>query len=102
MRPSWRMKLNMARAAVVIFWHNYVGWSAVWAWNHSIGWVFLRAALPYQRVLQSVGGPDMVRLLLDVHGYQMLVNGLFNGDPDRHFLLPLRPPLFHQHSLLHL
>ncbi|KAJ3373121.1 hypothetical protein GGF31_001109 [Allomyces arbusculus] len=81
MRPSWRMKLKMARAAVVIFLRNYVGWSAVWAWNHSIGWVFSRTALPYPRVLQPVGGPDMVRLLLDVHGYQMLVNGLFNGDP---------------------
>ncbi|KAI9187677.1 hypothetical protein H9P43_002068 [Blastocladiella emersonii ATCC 22665] len=89
--PSYR---TLARGAVHMYWNQYVGWYAAWAWNHTVGAATSRLAVSYPVVAPPpLDGESLVASLFAVHGHQLLVDGFFNGDPHPGNILLSRSPV---------
>jgi aarF domain-containing kinase len=75
--PSPKLVLGIAR----MYLNRYVTWYAVWFWNHSAAWIVPKFQLQPPQVVKSLDGASLLATVIQVHGHQLLIDGMFNGDP---------------------
>lgn len=52
-----------------------------WLYNWSLAWIPGIPPLEYVEMEKPINLGEILELLLEVHGYEVMVNGAFNGDP---------------------
>ncbi|KAF0716465.1 Aste57867_2834 [Aphanomyces stellatus] len=55
--------------------------AATTAYDYTLGWVLPRASASTPVKGELLNFPELLRLIVEVHGYEIFVNGCFNGDP---------------------
>ncbi|KAI9182981.1 hypothetical protein H9P43_003897 [Blastocladiella emersonii ATCC 22665] len=83
---------SLVRGTLHMYLNQYLGWYAAWAWNHTAGLASPKLAVAYPFVAPPLDGDELLRTLFAVHGHQLLVDGLFNGDPHPGNILLSRSP----------
>lgn len=79
-------KYNGPSAWQISIHRNYLGLKdklvnlAIVTYNGTVGWI--ASSLPYQKTTLPPNAPRIIDTLMRVHGTQLLVDGVFNADPN--------------------
>ncbi|KAL7750010.1 hypothetical protein RI367_004525 [Sorochytrium milnesiophthora] len=75
-------RFRVARGYLSSLVNKYFTWYFVWGWNHSVARIRpTLLSLAYPAIVRQFDGMPLLQTLIDVHGHEIFVDGLFNGDP---------------------
>ncbi|KAJ1509287.1 hypothetical protein HMI55_000031 [Coelomomyces lativittatus] len=72
-------KFQLYRRLAKMYLNGYFTWYLAWAWNHTLGYATKK--WDYPKVLEALDGKKLLETIIRIHGHELLINGLFNGDP---------------------
>ncbi|KAI9142294.1 ABC1 family-domain-containing protein, partial [Paraphysoderma sedebokerense] len=84
-------KMKIVKGYIKSIYDQNMKWYLVWSWNHSpLGWV--KGKYEYPKLLPKFNPAAIFETVIKVHGREILIDGVFNGDPHPgNILLNLTP-----------